>query len=51
MAGKGKRLGVRPLLAGCQSSNYPGESLADGEVMQTAAVHGDPDSDSADSGR
>ena len=43
----GRRLvGVRPVLAGCQLSNYPRESLADGEVMQTAAVHSDPDSDS-----
>ena len=38
-------MGVRPVGAGCQLSNYPRESLADGEVMQTAAVHSDSDSD------
>ena len=45
MAGR-RLVGVRPVFAGCQLSNYPRESLADGEVMQTAAVHSDPDSDS-----
>ena len=45
MAGR-RLVGVRPVLAGCQSSNYPRESLADGEVMQTAAVRSDPDPDS-----
>ena len=44
MAGR-RLVGVRPVLAGCQFSNYPRESLADGEVMQTAAVHSDSDSD------